>query len=902
MDMGECGAPTPLVSCIMPTFNRRSFVRQALWYFLRQDYPNKELIVLDDGDDAVADLMPADERIRYVRLDRRMPLGAKRNTACEMGRGELIAHWDDDDWIAPHRLSTQVRELIESGADVGGSAELLHYGVESGEAWLYRRRPAERPWVAGPTLLYRRDAWARTPFPEIGVGEDEQFIARQPAERIRAARDPHLLVALIHRGNTSAKRLADPRWERRPLEEVSRLLAHDREFYATLRNGPQRPRQKCAQETITVAAPMLVYDGYGSLAELVILGMRDAGATINLVPLHLDPNGLRDATRELLRRSSPTISDATLYFCWPRPELERFRSARDLFIYTMWESGRLPTDWPRRLAGMRAVFVPTRFVAEVCRSSGVSTAVEVIPAGVDPAVYSYIERPDRAGLTTLIVGTVIARKHVREAIAGWKLAFDGDRDARLIVKSRFRYGNYRPDDPRILFTDDNEPTRGIAHWYEKADVVVAVGSEGFGLPLVEGMATGLPVIALGSEGQGDTCAEAGPERVLAIAPERWEEANEPEFGRCGLRGVPGVRDIAARLRWVAGHRDEARAMGKAASEWVLQHRNVWNTGPAVLDAMERHARPARSLRRVPTLWVPSWKRQPCGIAEYTEHLTGSMAHVRVSADPPDLRGARLLHVQHEPSLFNDTVLSTWLQRAAADRVPVIVTEHAVASGGWQWEREAAMLTSLTASGAAMLRARWPGKRVEHIPCGCPTWFPPRKKTRGRTIGAFGFLEPHKGFWKLLDVVRAIPGSELLLVSHSKSAVNEERWAIDSAGLPVRRHREFMPIEDAVRLLAAEADVLVYWYDEVAHVSASAAVCIGLATGVPVLTSPTKWFGDLNAVTHQPDDLTEGVRRMFDDTALRDELTSAARDYCHEHSWARTAERHLSLWRSLDALN
>ena len=47
----------PLISCIMPTHNRRSFIPRAIAYFLRQDYPNKGLIIVDDRTDATGELI-----------------------------------------------------------------------------------------------------------------------------------------------------------------------------------------------------------------------------------------------------------------------------------------------------------------------------------------------------------------------------------------------------------------------------------------------------------------------------------------------------------------------------------------------------------------------------------------------------------------------------------------------------------------------------------------------------------------------------------------------------------------------------------------------------------------------------------------------------------------------------
>ena len=57
---------------------------------------------------------------------------------------------------------------------------------------------------------------------------------------------------------------------------------------------------------------------------------------------------------------------------------------------------------------------------------------------------------------------------------------------------------------------------------------------------------------------------------------------------------------------------------------------------------------------------------------------------------------------------------------------------------------------------------------------------------------------------------------------------------------------------------------------------------------------------LDGVVHQPDDLVDGIETLLDDTKLRERLVDAARAHCHDHSWERTAQRHLALWESLEA--
>jgi hypothetical protein len=213
----------PLVSCIMPTADRRPFVPRAVRQFLAQDYPNKELVILDDGADGVADLVPDDPRVRYLRHAGRMPLGTKRNDCVRASRGELIMHWDDDDWMAPRRIRCQVEALLASGAEVCGLRRALFHDPGTGRTWLYEYPAGARPWLIGGTLLYRLDFWRRAPFPAVNAGEDTRFLWAHALERVAEPDDFTFYVALIHPGNTSPKLPQGDYWSAWP-GDVAQLM------------------------------------------------------------------------------------------------------------------------------------------------------------------------------------------------------------------------------------------------------------------------------------------------------------------------------------------------------------------------------------------------------------------------------------------------------------------------------------------------------------------------------------------------------------------------------------------------------------------------------------------------------------------------------------------------------
>jgi glycosyltransferase involved in cell wall biosynthesis len=211
----------------MPTRDRRAFVAQSIAQFLAQDYPAKELVIIDSGE-SVRDLVPDRPDIRYSRADRRRSIGELRNLACSRATGDIILHWDDDDWYAPGRITTQVWRHLTSGAAVTGYRSLPFADDATRRAWLYSGRPR---YVIGTSLCYSREYWASRAFESLRHGEDNAFVSVAPS--VYAAEDDGMIVARVHGGNTCQRAVmlnqgkwsggAGQVWREIPYADLTRL-------------------------------------------------------------------------------------------------------------------------------------------------------------------------------------------------------------------------------------------------------------------------------------------------------------------------------------------------------------------------------------------------------------------------------------------------------------------------------------------------------------------------------------------------------------------------------------------------------------------------------------------------------------------------------------------------------
>tara|TARA_Y100000310_G_scaffold344865_1_gene460101 strand:- start:1424 stop:2173 length:750 start_codon:yes stop_codon:yes gene_type:complete len=158
------------VSCIIPTYNKfpksGHLVAEAVESFLRQDYPDKELILFNDCPQQ--ELVFDHPDVLVVNSPRRYrTMGEKLNAAFGLAQGDVLCRFDDDDISLPWRLSVSVRNL--KGLNYWSSKQLFFTGAKPMRI-IRAKAPSKSLWT--------RDAFdAAGGFPHMNSGQDVDYEA-----------------------------------------------------------------------------------------------------------------------------------------------------------------------------------------------------------------------------------------------------------------------------------------------------------------------------------------------------------------------------------------------------------------------------------------------------------------------------------------------------------------------------------------------------------------------------------------------------------------------------------------------------------------------------------------------------------------------------------------------------
>lgn len=110
----------PLISIIVPTYNRQNLIVCSIESILNQTYKNIEIIIINDGStDGTKDVLKKikDSRVRVFNNENNQGASASRNIGVNKAIGSFIAFQDSDDIWYQEKLEIQYKKLITSGAD-----------------------------------------------------------------------------------------------------------------------------------------------------------------------------------------------------------------------------------------------------------------------------------------------------------------------------------------------------------------------------------------------------------------------------------------------------------------------------------------------------------------------------------------------------------------------------------------------------------------------------------------------------------------------------------------------------------------------------------------------------------------------------------------------------------------
>lgn len=211
----------PLVSVVVPTFNRAALLAETLASILAQTYPRLELIIVDNlsTDDTEAYLQSLhDHRVRRYRNANDGVIARNRNLGIKAARGKYVALCDDDDLWQPEKLAEQVA-VMESNERIGlcytNAAVFGDNGVS--DTWLIKTKVFHnhftrlllRNFIPNSSVLIRKNVLdAAGGFDEsanLAPFEDYELWLRIAHSHPLAYIDKPLLKYRIHGANWAGK-------------------------------------------------------------------------------------------------------------------------------------------------------------------------------------------------------------------------------------------------------------------------------------------------------------------------------------------------------------------------------------------------------------------------------------------------------------------------------------------------------------------------------------------------------------------------------------------------------------------------------------------------------------------------------------------------------------------------
>jgi len=251
---------------------------------------------------------------------------------------------------------------------------------------------------------------------------------------------------------------------------------------------------------INFHAPIVIADGYGSASCNILLWMDKLGIDVypvNMYPSNTNPKTLPPRLLELMNREEQP-GDLMYYV---NPAFAKFNpryEGQQIVVMSMLETTKVPKHWVERYNEVALIHNPSQWGKNIFETSGVKVPIEVKNLGVPPEKIYYVERDFDVPFVFLFVTTEVndSRKNAMMLVESFVDAFGDNPDVELWIKTKVNWKWPVPENDNIVIIEGEATLEEMDDIMARANCFVfPTRSEGFGLPPLEAMATGCPVIA-----------------------------------------------------------------------------------------------------------------------------------------------------------------------------------------------------------------------------------------------------------------------------------------------------------------------------------------------------------------------------------------------------------------------